>query len=153
MALLPGRFMRRSLLAGALITFVLVPVGPALGQNPYQSTPQARRGYRGTVAPCAAGVTPTLGTFAPATGTSPNTSTTANVNVVLDSALRVLGFKFSPDLIQSGDIMATIPAKGLPFVPAPGDKLVIPQGTFAVKEVKPTWAGSVAVLYEMLVRL
>ena len=95
----------------------------------------------------------TLGTFDPATGTSPNTSTTANVNVVLDSALRVLGFKFSPDLIQSGDIMATIPAKGLPFVPAPGDKLVIPQGTFAVKEVKPTWAGSVAVLYEMLVRL
>ena len=65
MALLPGRFIRRSLLAGALITFVLVPVGPALGQNPYQSTPQARRGYRGTVAPCAAGVTPTLGTFAP----------------------------------------------------------------------------------------
>ena len=95
----------------------------------------------------------TLGTFDPATGTSPNTSTTANVNVVLDSALRVLGFKFSPDLIQSGDIMATIPAKGLPFVPAPGDRLVVPQGTFAVKEVKPTWAGSTPVLYEMLVRL
>lgn len=95
----------------------------------------------------------TPGAFDPATGTSTNTTVTANVNVVLDSALRVLGFKFSPDLIQSGDIMATIPAKGLPFVPAPGDKLVVPQGTFAVKEVKPTWAGSVSVLYEMLVRL
>ncbi len=95
----------------------------------------------------------TPGTFDPATGTSPETSVTANVNAVMDASLKIPGFKFSPDLIQSGDIMATIPAKGLTFVPAPGDRLVVPQGTFAVKEVKPTWAGSVAVLYEMLVRL
>lgn len=94
----------------------------------------------------------TPGVFDPATGTSVDTTATANVNVVLDSALRVLGFKFSPDLIQSGDIMATIPSKGLTFTPMPGDTLVVPQGTFIVKEVKPTWAGSAAVLYELLVR-
>ena len=94
----------------------------------------------------------TPGVFDPATGTSTNTTVTANVNVVLDSALRVLGFKFSPDLIQSGDIMATIPAKGLPFVPEPGCVLAVPQGTFIAKEVKPTWAGSIPVLYELLVR-
>ena len=94
----------------------------------------------------------TPGAFDPATGTASETTVTANVNAVMDAALKILGFKFSPDLIQSGDIMATISAKGLPFIPAPGDVLVVPQGTFVVKETRPTWVGSTAVAYELLVR-
>ena len=52
------------LFTAGLLTFVIVPVAPALGQR-YQSPRQACRVYRRSSAPCAPSVSPTLGTFAP----------------------------------------------------------------------------------------
>ena len=50
MARLPGRFIRRALFTAGLLTFVIVPVAPALGQR-YQSPRQARRVYRRSSTP------------------------------------------------------------------------------------------------------
>lgn len=88
-------------------------------------------------------------TGAPAAGTTTNCACLA----VLDSSsLKTLGFVFDSNLVQGGDIQALIPAKGLTFDPLPGDTLTIGAVVYIVVDVKPTYAGSVPVMFGLLVR-
>lgn len=96
----------------------------------------------------------TPGTYDPATGTSSVTTTTSACKAVLDAtSIRSLGFKFGEGLVQAGDLMATIPSKGLAFNPAAGDTLTLTVGTFTLVSVSPTYAGSVPVMFACLVRV
>ena len=65
---------------------------------------------------------------------------------------RGLGFKFGHDLIQGGEIQATIPAKGLAITPAPGDKLTVGAVTYSVVDVRPIYVMDQVATYELLVR-
>lgn len=95
----------------------------------------------------------TNGVYNPATGTTSPVTVIANVSALMDAtSLKTLGFKFGDGLIQSGDIQATIAAKGLPFVPGLGNVLAVPQGTFTVRDSRPEWIGADAVIYNLLVR-
>ena len=93
------------------------------------------------------------GAYNPTTGgNGAATVTNASVKATLDaSGTKKLGFKFGEGLVQAGDIMATIPAKGLPFTPQPGDKFTL-GSAYTVAAVQPTWVGAVPVLYDLLVR-
>jgi hypothetical protein len=96
----------------------------------------------------------TPGAYNPTTGgNAAGTTTNSTTTAVLDAATSVkLGFIFGPALVQGGDIMAMIPAKGLASAPLPGDTLTVAGWTYKVVQVVPTWAGSVPVVYSMLVR-
>jgi hypothetical protein len=93
-----------------------------------------------------------VGAYDPATGTNAvGAATTCAVPAVFDAS-GGLGYVFGADLVQAGDIKASIPAKGLTLAPAPGDSLIALGSTFAVVGVKPTFAGAVPVSYDLLVR-
>ena len=96
----------------------------------------------------------TPGAYVPATGlNATGTTTTCNCVAVLDStSLKGLGFKFGEGLVQSGDIEALVPAKGLSFDPLPGDIITAAGIQFTVVSVRPAYAGSVAVMFACLVR-
>jgi hypothetical protein len=76
------------------------------------------------------------------------------VKVLIDPAsLRTLGYKFADSsLIQSGDVLATISAKGIPFDPMPGDTLTTATTVFVVIISRPIYVGASAVIHEMVVR-
>lgn len=91
----------------------------------------------------------TPGAFDPATGTVTSTTTTASVRALLDaSSLQGLGFKFGQDLVQGGDMKATVAG----VIPEPGDTLAMAMGTFTVIAVRPSYVGDQAVMCECLVR-
>jgi len=94
------------------------------------------------------------GAFDTTTGTNAaGTTTTSACFAVLDSSsLKTLGFKFGEGLVQGGEILATVPAKGLSFDPAAGDTLTTAGVPFVVIDVQPTYAGDVAVMFSCLVR-
>lgn len=94
------------------------------------------------------------GAYDPATGTNTaGTTTTSACLVSLDgSSLASLGFKFGEGLVQAGDLLASVPAKGLTFQPGPGDKLTIGTAIYTVVQSKPTYAGHLPALWEMAVR-
>ena len=94
------------------------------------------------------------GAYDPATGTNTaGTTTTSACLVTLDgSSLASLGFKFGADLVRTGDLLGSFPAKGLAFDPGPGDTLTVGGVAYAVIHPKPTFAGPIPVLWEVLVR-
>ena len=94
------------------------------------------------------------GAYDPATGTNTaGTTTTSAPLVTLDGSSKTsLGFKFGESLVQTGDLLASFPAKGLAFDPAAGDKLTVGGVAYTVIHPKPTYAGSIPVLWEALVR-
>lgn len=94
------------------------------------------------------------GAYDPATGTNTaGTTTTSACLVTLDGSSRTtLGFKFGEALVQTGDLLASFPAKGLAFNPVPGDTLTVGGVTYTVIQPKPTFAGPIPVLWEVLVR-
>ncbi len=96
----------------------------------------------------------TPGAYDPVSGTdSGGTTVTSTALAVLDSSsLQTLGYVFGDGLVQTGDIQATLPAKGLTFDPAPGDVFTAASMTFRVIGTKPTYAGSVPVMWNLLVR-
>ena len=91
----------------------------------------------------------------PATGLATTATQTCRTRAKLDAtALKTLGFKFGDGLVQMGDIEASIPAKGLPFLPEPGDNLSAIGKQFKVICVRPAYApGGMATEYTLLVRL
>jgi hypothetical protein len=60
---------------------------------------------------------------------------------------------FGDGLIQGGEQLATIAAKGLGFVPVPGADLTIGSNVWYVAAVMPVYVQGVAVTYQLLVRL
>lgn len=91
----------------------------------------------------------TPGSYDPATGGVSNTTTTSSVRVLLDaSSTTALGFKFNPDLVRSGDMLATVAG----VAPAEGDTLTLAMGTFTVIAVRPVFVQATQVLAECLVR-
>lgn len=97
----------------------------------------------------------TPGAYDPATGTNATgTTTVCSCKAVLDaSSSGALGFKFGTGLIQTGDMLALVPAHKLTFVPASGDKLTISSTDYAVIANQPTYGGATALLHQLLVRL
>lgn len=94
----------------------------------------------------------TPGVYVPATGTNATgTTTTCSCLTVMDGEAP-LGFKFGYGLVQEGDLMALIPAKGLTFNPLPLDTLTVLAATFTIVSVHVVYAGSVPVLFSCLVR-
>lgn len=95
----------------------------------------------------------TPGTYDPSTGTTPDSTVTTPTRAILDaSSLAGLGAKFGADLVRSGDLKATIPAKGLTSDPKGGDQLTVRGSTLAVVAVRPLFVGASPVTYELLVR-
>jgi len=95
----------------------------------------------------------TPGAYDPATGTNAaGTTQTCPCLAVLDASQKGLGYVFGDGLVQSGDLSALIPAKGLTFDPAPGDSLAVAGSAFSVIGVVPTFSGATPVLFKMLVR-
>ena len=93
------------------------------------------------------------GAYDPATGTNAaGTTTNCNTSAVLDSTAKNLGYLFDASLVQGGDLMAMIPAKGLTFDPDPGCTLTFTGWAFVVLQAKPTFAGAVPVVWQLLVR-
>ena len=93
------------------------------------------------------------GVFDPVTGTTTATVSTYPVKALIDSAsLRTLGYKFGDGLVQSGDVLATFSAKGIPFDPMPGDTLTVGSIVFALVITRPVYVGSSAVIHECVVR-
>lgn len=88
------------------------------------------------------------GAYDPVTGGSTQSTTSIPVSALLDaSSLQGLGFKFGPDLVQGGDLKATLSAEAVA-----GDSLTVAGGTFQVIAVRPSYVGATAVLWEALVR-
>lgn len=99
-------------------------------------------GAKGTLAHSVAGP------YDPATGGTSVVTSYRNVNALLDaSSLAGLGYKFGQDLVQAGDLKATI--TGTAEV---GDVLTLAAGTFTVKAVQPSYVGDVVVTSDLLVR-
>ncbi len=96
----------------------------------------------------------TLGAYDPESGTTgTGTTQSSGTFAILDAtSLQALGFKFGNGLVRTGDLMATIPAKGLAFEPLALDGLTLPMGVFTVVDVRPTYAGATPVTYALLVR-
>lgn len=89
------------------------------------------------------------GAYNPTTGATTTTTTTVSVRALLDgSSTTALGFKFGPDLVQAGDLKATI-ANAVPYV---GDRLSLAAGIFTVVAVRPSYVVGTAVMWECLVR-
>lgn len=97
----------------------------------------------------------TPGAYDPATGTlAAGSTTTCSCKAVLDaSSSGALGFKFGTGLIQTGDMLALVPAHKLTFVPASGDKLTIAGTVYSVIANQPTYGAATPLLYSLLVRL
>ena len=88
------------------------------------------------------------GAYDPTTGGTTASTTTRSVNALLDaSSLVGLGHKFGQDLVQAGDLKATITGTA-----EAGDVLTISLGAFTVKAVQPVYVRDVAVMSECLVR-
>ena len=95
------------------------------------------------------------GAYDPSTGgTGSPTTTATNCSVTLDVvSKRVPGLKFgSSDLVQEGDLFATLASKGLPADPALGDTLTFNGWPWVIKAIWPTFVGGSAVLFECQVR-
>jgi len=96
-----------------------------------------------------------LGAIDPATGKSVSSSTlTCSTLCKLDStSIKTLGYKFGDGLVQGGDIMASIPSKGLTFSPQPGDFLTVLNWPYVVIETRPEFApGGSVCEWNLLVR-
>ena len=94
------------------------------------------------------------GAYDPVTGgPTPGSTTTINTKAVLDgSGTKALGFRYGEGLVQTGDLEAMIPAAGLSFAPAAGDSLTVGVVAFTVIAARPTYEGSMPVLWQLLVR-
>lgn len=94
------------------------------------------------------------GVYNPTTGTggTPTVTTTGTFGILDTTSIKTLGFKYGDDLVRSGDIQITIPAKNLTFAPELGDTLVTPQWPYIIAGIRPVYSGSVAVIYECLGR-
>lgn len=95
------------------------------------------------------------GAYNPATGTTGTPTVTAtNCSVTLDVvSKRIPGMKFGTnDLVQEGDLFATVPAKGLPVDPALGDTITFNGFPWVIKAIWPTYVGGTAVVFECQVR-
>ena len=91
----------------------------------------------------------TPGAYDTATGGVTTSTTTTSVRAVLDASSSVtLGYKFSPELVRSGDLLATVAG----VVPVEGDTLTLAMGTFTVIQVRPVYVQATQVLAECLVR-
>lgn len=85
--------------------------------------------------------------YNPATGFNIATGmSTRAVQVVIEAKRRRY---MNGDTVEQGDLVATICAD---FTPAPGDRLRLGGDTYLVQDVKATYAGSAAVLYELTVK-
>lgn len=94
-----------------------------------------------------------VGTYDPATGTtSTGAASVCPCSAVRSAKAGRLGYLFGDGLVQGGDEVAMIAAKGLTLEPLPGDTLTMGGIQWAVIAVKPTYAGAVAVLFDLLVR-
>ena len=79
---------------------------------------------------------------------------TCACKAVIDGSLSSsLGYKYDANLVKSGDVEALVPAKGLTFEPTAGCVLTVAGKQYVVICVRPAFAGSVPVLYNLLVRL
>lgn len=91
----------------------------------------------------------TPGAYDTNTGGVSTSTTTTSVRVLLDaSSTTALGFKFSPDLVRNGDMLATVAG----VIPAEGDTLTLGMGVFTVVQVRPVYVQATQVLAECLVR-
>ena len=91
------------------------------------------------------------GNFDPENGMLAQTTTTAAVRALLDaSSPQGLGFKFGAELVQGGDLKATLATKGV--TPEVGDRLTLVSGSYAVIAVRPSYVGATPVMFECLVR-
>ena len=97
----------------------------------------------------------TPGAYDPATGTNATgTTTVCPCKAVLDaSSSGALGFKFGTGLVQTGDVLAYVPARDLTFTPASGDKLTIAGTVYSVIANQPTYGAATPLLHSLLVRL
>jgi hypothetical protein len=55
-------------------------------------------------------------------------------------------------LIRRGDLRLSVPAKGLTFVPAVFDQVVLDGQTWGIQRVMPKYSGEQAAMYELQVR-
>lgn len=97
------------------------------------------------------------------TGTTaydPTTSKNVPVGGQSQAGLKCLvedmkGQTFKSNLVVAGDKKLTIAALAIVVMPKPGDKFTLPDGVFQVApgdSVKTTYAGNIAVLYEVQAR-
>lgn len=94
-----------------------------------------------------------FGTVDPVTGEAPSTVASVDTYGALDaSSLKTLGFKYGDGLVQSGDLIAMLPAKGLSFEPSAGDTILLRGSLYTVKMNQPTYYGSTVVKHDCLVR-
>lgn len=91
----------------------------------------------------------TPGAYDPATGGVSNSTTTTSVRALLDASSSVTpGYKFNPELVRSGDLLATVAG----VAPVEGDTLTLAMGTFTVIQVRPVYFQATQVMAECLVR-
>jgi hypothetical protein len=78
---------------------------------------------------------------------------TSSTRALLEGASPVaLGFKFGPDLVQTGDLLATIANDRLEFSPVPGDTLTVDSVVYQIIGTRPLYVGASAVMWDLLVR-
>ena len=95
----------------------------------------------------------TSGAYNPATGTGVGTTQAYTTRALLDATtLKTLGMQFGEDLVRTGDLKATIPAKGLAADPKPGDLLSCRGIGYTVVGVRPQFLADKPIAFELLVR-
>ena len=99
--------------------------------------------------------TPGAGFPNPVTGDLPvGTPVIVNTFAAPDaSSLQSLGYKFGQDLVKGGEIQLSIPAKGMTFEPAAGDKITFRGSVYTIKDSKPTFYGATPVKFDLLVKM
>jgi hypothetical protein len=95
----------------------------------------------------------TQGAYDPATGlTSAGAAATTMKALVEDYQKQADGAAFVNGLVLEGDKKITAASKSFTAVPVPGDRVTVETNVLTVKNVKTTYAGEVAALYELHVR-
>jgi len=88
--------------------------------------------------------------YDPSTGTTSPTYTDYSANSAPPSSFEYRNIDGS--LIQTGDLVIGVPAKGLNIEPSTADTVKLDGTVYQVVQVRPQWSGEKVALYEMQLR-
>lgn len=94
------------------------------------------------------------GAYDPTTGTLTGTTTkTATVYGTVELvSQKKLGYLFDGAMVQGGEMLVNLSAKGMTFVPMPGDSLITSRDNLVVVQAQPVSIRGILVSYTLLVR-
>lgn len=95
-------------------------------------------------------ITRETSSFDPSTGDTTTTTTDYNANAAPPEQFNL--DKVDGTLVQAGDVILAVPAKGLSISPNTSDKAKFDGDTYTIASVRPRYSGEQVALWELQLR-